>query len=454
MKKLRALISVLLTVAITLSFSACSFRMTSFENLLRPPKMTGKYKDLQDAFEELVGTRYTLCTPNSGEFQSSFITYDCDSDGDEDALVLYSTDDEPDVAKLLYFKYDSGKWNCDKAVSGSGSSVDMVMFPDVDSDGNPEILVGWGLLSGVTNKSFSVYDVNDKAVKLISSYPYNSLSVLDVNGDGVEDIFTLTVDSSIPEILTGYARVYNYNSENSTLTVLSETKTDGNISSYLSVKMEPADDINYIYVEAAKGDHDSITELIYWDDETSSLVSPLFDSDTQATKLSWRNVIISSTDIDSDGFLEIPTSVEMKGSFSSSSTATSADDSVADSSQSVYFIKWIKYRDGAVKPVQYSVYNESGYYLKINSSWVGYITAIKTDGQIDFYRWSSATEEIGDLLFSICSYDSTDKDRRDMYSSYKQLKSSGNTNYAYRITDEGAAFGVKESSIEDGFILS
>lgn len=456
MKRIKAVTAIIVAVSMILSFSGCSFRFSSFENLLRPPRLTGKYQDLQEAFEKIAGNGYTLCTPDNGEFQSAFITHDCDSDGDEDALVFYTSPKEEFNVKMLYFNFDEGKWTVNGTFDGAGSSVDMVMFPDIDNDNCPEILVGWSVLSGKMNKTFSVYSVTDGNAELVKSYPYSYISTLDVNGDGVEDIFTLSVDSSVPELLTGYARVYNYNSHNKTLSVISETRTDGNISSYTSVKMETADDVNYIYVEATKGEHDSITELIYWDDENNQLVSPFFDTESQTTKLSWRNMQVYSMDIDGDGFLEIPTSVEMKGSFSSTSKKTETQNSPAEDVQpeNMYYIKWIKYRDSFIKPVQYSVYNESGYLLNIHSSWVGRITAIKTDGQIDFYRWSSDTEEMGDLLFSICSYDSTNEESRKMYSAYKQLKSSGNTNFAYHIADAGYSFGVNEENIENGFILT
>lgn len=458
MKRIKSVIALLMTAVMLFSLSGCSFRFSSFEDLLRPPKLTGKYQDLQKSFEKSAGSDYILRPPDNGDFQSAFITYDCDADGDEDAIVFYSDRKAPSTVKMLYFNYDDGKWNSGGSFEGSGSSVDLVMFPDIDNDGNPEILVGWSVLSDKINKTFTLYGTDNNKAVLIKAYPYTYVSCFDVNGDGVDDIFSLTVDSSVPELPTGYARVYNFSSQDKTLNILSETRTDGNISSYTSVNTENAEDFNYIYVEATKGDHDSITELIYWDDETNSLVSPFFDTETQTTKLTWRNMQISCFDIDGDGFLEIPTSVEMKGSFSSvtkPANSTNKDVNVKnDETESMYFIKWVKYRDGYARPVQYSVYNESGYLLNIHSSWVGRITAIKTDGQMDFYRWTTSTEEMGDLLFSLCTYDSTVESSRKMYSSYKKLKSSGNTNFAYSITDEGYDFGVNETNIEEGFMLT
>ena len=48
MKKLRCLVAFALIISIVVSFSGCSFRFSSFDNLLRPPKLSGKYQGLQD----------------------------------------------------------------------------------------------------------------------------------------------------------------------------------------------------------------------------------------------------------------------------------------------------------------------------------------------------------------------------------------------------------------------
>lgn len=456
MKKLRAAVSVFLIVSIALSFSACSFRFSSFDSLLRPPKITGKYQNLQETFEKCVGNNYVLSIPENGEYRSAFVVHDCDSDGDEDAIAFYTLKEEPETVRFRYFAFDSGRWNSSDVCDGFGSTVDTVIFSDINNDGIYEIIIGWSYLSGKTNKTFSAYDISNGSPVLLNSYPYSYITVNDINGDGKENIFTLTVDSSNPDQLLGFARVYTFNSVSATLDILSETRTDGYVSGYSSVKTEMVNDINYIYVEALKGEHDSVTELIYWDEVNSRLVSPFFDVDTQTTNISWRNINISSMDVDGDGFLEIPLSTEMKGSSSKDSTA--ADSNITytedEKTEPLYFIKWVKYSGGKLRPVQYSVVNSKyGYMINIQSSWVGRITVSRVDGQMDFYRWLGAENKVGDLLFSICAYDSSDAESLKMYSTYKPLGSSGSSSFVYQITDAGHSFGADEKNLEKEFII-
>lgn len=456
MKKIRSVTALIIVISLLFSLSGCSFRFSSFDSLLRPPRFSGDNQELHDAFVKSVGSNYVLSMPENGEYRSAFITSDLDSDGDEDALVFYSLKEKPDSVKFRFFKHDDEKkWLSSEAYDGSGSAVDAVMFSDLNFDGVPEIIIGWN--SGKANKIFSVYSAAKGNLRFIKSYPYTYLSLIDVTGDDKEDIFTLTVDSSNPEQLAGYARLYSFNSGTYSLDILGETRVDGNISSYSSVNTETVSGTKLTYVEAIKGQNESLTELIYWDDDEKKLVSPFFDSDTQTTTLSWRNINISSMDIDSDGFLEIPFSVEMKGSTSLDSAAVDGNIVYTedDKTNLMYFIKWVKYVDGKTKPVQYSVINDKfNYMLNVPSSWVGRITVSRTDGQLDVYRWDSSTEKAGDLLFSICSYDNKNEESVKMYSTYKTLGSSGNTGFAYQITTAGYAFGVSESNIEKDFIIT
>lgn len=458
MKKFKIFTSCILVSIMLFFTSACSFRFASFDELIRPPRLSGKYQGLQDSFEKSVGSDFTLLTPENGEFQSAFVTFDCDSDKDEEALVFYTDKNQPDIAKLSYFEYKDNEWICLSTQNGLGNSIDKVIFSDINLDGNFEIIIGWNLFSSKTNKAYVAYAVTDNELKLLGSYPYTYFDVLDVNGDGFSDILTLTVDSSVPERLIAYARVYNFDSHNASLITLGETFLDGNIASYSSVHLEVVEDTNFIYIESNKGQNGSITEIVYWDDLTNTLVSPLFDVASQSTVSTWRNIKLTAFDIDGDKFLEIPTSMEMPGSAvmfsdtSKNSVASSVEDLVQNP---VYYTKWVKFRNDRFKPVQYSIINDThGYMLNIKSSWVGRITVSGIDGQWDYYRWDSSRNAIGDLLFSIYAYDKNDIEQKKQFSAYKELVTSANKTFVYQISDAGKSFGVKENILETNFIIS
>lgn len=450
MKRFRAVTAIIVIISLCFSLYGCSFRFSSFDSLLRPPRAVGKYRELQVAFEKVVSKDYILCSPENGEYKSAFLTFDCDSDGDEDAIVFYALKSEPDLARLCYFKYSDEKWVHVSSIDGAGSTVNTVLFSDINLDGNYEIIVGWNLLSGKTNKAFVTYLLSGEKIQSLTPYPYNYICLLDANGDGREDIFTMSVDSSSAELMTGFARVYNFNANTSTLDVLSEARTDGNVSGYNSVSTETVDGVNYIYVEASKGEAGSITELLYWDSRKgeNKLVSPLFDTASQTTKSTWRNINISCIDIDGDGFLEIPVSVIGNNVYDNSSVIEQKDDTY----EIMDFIKWVRFRNNRLIDVQYSIVNDKlGYVCKIPSSWVERIIVKNSSGNIEAYRRLSGSGKTGDLLFSICHYDSAEG--KNNYSTYKALGMNGDTSFVYRITDEGKKFGVKDKTFEKDFIL-
>lgn len=457
MKRLKQLLALAIVIAISVSLSGCSFRFSSFDNLLRPPKLSGEYQSLQDSFEKLVDKDYNLSTPENGLYRSAFIVNDFDSDKDEEAIVFYSEKKNPDLVKMYYFEFKDGNFIPVNSYDGLGSSVDEVKLADLNHDGKSEIIIGWNLFSSKTNKAFAVYDISAGDLKLISSFPYSYLDIIDVNGDGFDDIFTMNVDSTVTDHYTSSATAYTFDAKTSSLLTLSSVKTDGNISSYSDIKVEKVDDLRLIYVEAFKGDNDMITEVIYWNDDTNSLVAPLFDVSTQMTSQTLRHLRLSVQDIDSDEFIEIPVSVDMPGSSivdnSSNALVLSASNEKSDvPTKSLYYTKWVKFRNDKLRAVQYSVVDEDGgYILNIPSSWVGRITVLGNDGQWDFYHWDSSEDKLGKLLFSIYYYDKNDEQAKTKYKSSKLLSSYGSTDYVYTITQDGYDFGVKDESLTDNF---
>ena len=444
MKKLKIFVAVLLSFVLAFSFSGCTTKLQPFEKLLRPPKMTGKYQVLQDTFEEYAGKNYTLVTPEKGEYQSAFVIKDIDGDEADEALVFYTEKDSPEKVKFCYFEYEDEKWIPVSKNDGLGNSIDKVYIADLNNDKNNELVIGWGFFDSKINKTFSVYILQQNELKSISAYPYTYLNIVDLIGNGVSEIFTLYSKSGADEPSTAYARAYSLNAKTNEVDLFSETQIDGNVSAYDLVSVEKLNGLNYIYIDGYKGLDEMITEVVYWDEEKASLVSPLFETETLSTKQTIRHTGMNCTDIDGDKYLEIPVSVDMNGSL-----VTVSDDNNELLEKPIYFTKWVKFRSNKLQSVQYSIVNESdSYIINIPSSWVGRITVKGAQGQWDIYRWDSSSSSYGDLLFSIYAYPKTDTEAQKKFGAYKALKNYNNKSYVYNITEAGYKFGVKDDIIE------
>ena len=458
-KAFAAVFSALILVAL---LGGCGFRMQSFDSLIRPPKLSGKYQDLQDDFERTVDGNFDLLSPENGDYRSAFITFDYDSDSNEEALVFYrmsehAVNDDENTVKLSFFNYTDNEWKQVSKFDGLGNSVDCVIFRDLNNDDKDEIIIGWKLFGSKSAMTFSVYYFGEKNVASSETFPYSSLNVFDVNGDGIDDIFTMTLDSSQPANPAAYARVYSYSRDSGDIILLGEARADGNISAYASVTPEKTDEANLIFVEAYKGEQQLITELYYWDDNERTLMAPLFDINSQSTKVSLRSNRAVSFDIDDDKRLEIPTSVEMRGASVKLTSQTAAGSAVTGdtSSLSMYYTKWVKFEGGQLKAVQYSIVNDRlGYILKIKSSWVGRLTVRGTDGIWSYYRWNDSTMQAGELLFTLASYKKGDSDSSQKYKDYETLTTSGETVFSGNITQAGRDFGVSEKLLTESLIIT
>ena len=78
LKKLQAFIPVLI---LALILSGCSFRLFSTaEELIYPVSPSGENANVQKALDTYFKNGYSLKTPISGEYKTSYIFYDIDAD--------------------------------------------------------------------------------------------------------------------------------------------------------------------------------------------------------------------------------------------------------------------------------------------------------------------------------------------------------------------------------------
>lgn len=438
-------LTVLIAVVLVLTFvlSGCSLEIKSPENLMRPPKLTGGYQDLQDTFESVVGSNVNLLTPMNGDCKSAFIIGDFNSDSKEDAMVFYSSKDGDDVANISVFEKRDGVWTYLKTVAGLGNSVDTVVVEDLNGDSVKEIIVGWNLYS--LNKQFSVYepDSSDQANFFVSlgSYQYNLFSVTDINSDSNKEIFFVSLNTS-DNIHSASAGVLGFEGGNK-LRMLGSTPIDGNVSGYSSIVTDSVDGKQVVLVDAYKNEHDMITDIIVWDSASGNITSPLFDAQTQTTSATWRDCRLPVSDIDGDSHPDIPVGVPIAGSSSVVGGELTGE--------SFCYIRWSDFNGTKLKAKKYSLYNFSeGYMLNIPSSWVGKITLTSLDSQWYFYRWnSSGAEHMGDLLFSVVSHSTGTVS----IEGYNHLSDYNDKTFEYQITESGKKFGITDENITKGFSL-
>ncbi len=327
MKK-RIVASVLLT-ALLICLCGCSgFNLKSVDLLMRPPLVSGVDTELKTAFENAVTdknkapgvpTGITLIPPSSGDYRSAFVLHDIDNDGNDEAIVFYSRQDDPSKAHMNVLDYVAGEWVSVADFAASGSSVNFVRFVQMSANGCPAIFVSQSIYDNDSGKMLSVYmcqtSSEELEVKNICTEVYTVMENIDVDSDGQLDIFIIQQDFSNSTSPQSLAKVLKLN-EAGVISEFATARLDGGISSYLAVKTEKASLSSpmRIYVDALKGEVQMITEVIYWNSVAKALITPVFNVETQSNVITRRDESLVSQDFDGDGVIEIPSQTVFEGS--------------------------------------------------------------------------------------------------------------------------------------------
>ena len=112
------------------------------EELLRAPRLEGDYGEIQSALNQWLEESAQLKYPMNGELLSPFLMSDFDGDGQQDAAVLYSTADTPNICLAVLQKDAEGVWQVQDAVEGLTETVDTVRFARLQEGGANQIVVG------------------------------------------------------------------------------------------------------------------------------------------------------------------------------------------------------------------------------------------------------------------------------------------------------------------------
>lgn len=449
MKKTAFKVISLITVFMILMFSSgCSFNFFSIESLLAPPVLPGKNGEVQTAFSKLMNSKtIQLKTPSKGNYKSSFILYDIDNNGEEEALVFYTDTSVDTSVRLALMECVNDTWIIASDVKGSGNGVYAVDFSDFNGDGKKEILVGWSLFENKTSRIITSYsaDVGDTGVltlnTILNEY-YNSTHIVDFNSDGTDDLILVYLDDS-GETVKSYFRAFSLSNDNE-MVKFSELLLDSSVISVSSIKSDTSSsekgDYTRVFIDCYKSDSSMYTEVVVWNDKKLK-ASSLFDNASVSTL---RSSKLSSSDFDGDGRIEIPVTDKLPGK---------EEDLTATVSNEIYtftLIKWMNVTGDKSEGNIYTVFDPIHSYL-FRYTWNGTVS-VRYDifrGALVFYKWDVEKNIIDDELFSVLFVVNEDE---IITEGMKKLYESDDGLFYYSITDSGHNFGITDDTLVSSFI--
>lgn len=349
----------MLCTLLCLCLAGCSMpgEQVQVEELLRAPKLSGDYGDVQTALNDWLGESAQLKYPMQGDLLSPFLIHDLDGDGQQDAAVLYTTAQSSNVCVAILQKGRDGMWQVRQNAEGLADTVDSVGLAQLQPGDASQLVVGYVAAQG--DHYLAVYSYTDGELSTILEQQYQQYLVEDITGGGSQDLILMSTleDGGVQiELLT-------VDKEGSFQQVavmgLSADRFSGCASVAAGVG---ADGRHYLVLDGWTGisGNNLASVLLYFDEDTQQMVPADQISTEKLYTASLRNVpSLVSQDLDGDGIVEIPTQPDEAGLLNMSQ------------SRRMDFIVWMDYTSPNPEKSFGLLDEETNCYIELPMEWEG-----------------------------------------------------------------------------------
>lgn len=346
-------------VLLCLLLAGCSMpgEQVQVEELLRAPKLSGDYGDVQTALNDWLGESAQLKYPMQGDLLSPFLLQDLDGDGRQDAAVLYTTAQSSNVCIAILQKDDADIWHVRQNVEGLADTVESVGLAQLQPGDATQLVVGYVAAQG--DHYLAVYSYTDGVLSTILEQQYQQYLVEDITGGGSQDLILMSTleDGGVQiELLT-------VDKEGSFQQVavmgLSANRFAGCASVAAGVG---ADGRHYLVLDGWTGisGNNLASVLLRFDEDTQQMVPADQISTEKLYTASLRNVpSLVSQDLDGDGIVEIPTQPDEAGLLNMSQ------------SRRMDFIVWMDYTSPHPEKSFGLLDEETNCYIELPMEWEG-----------------------------------------------------------------------------------
>lgn len=439
---MKKLILAALIALICLSLVGCSLNLSSVESLMRPPKLSGESRLLQQAFEKSVvlSDSIIMKTPINGDYRSSYLMYDFENDGVDEAIVFYSDILEDNLSYASVFKMVDEDWQFVSKIKGKCEDVYEVNFADINGDGISELCISWSTPNSVdiinssnfimsNNRVLTVYSYDGIVTPLLKSENYTDMYLGDFNNDKSDEIFIVNVDLSDLEKKT-VCRILGFD-DNYSVSLDYSVPVSGMLEIYnIITDSVVIDDEAHtrIFVDGAVSEIGVITEIIDIKQESFDITLPIYELNQSNQPVTLRDSIVLSADIDDDGIVEVPTLEKFPYALKVS------DESNEHSSLNLTVWSEIIGSDSLVDFK--CIFNgNQNYYIKINDDFLKNVSAIynSSDSTLSFY-YVDYNGTFIEELFSIRAFLKLDWEENNF--NYNRLFDNGTFVYGYIINSD------------------
>lgn len=384
MRKKRVLTAVLCLLCAAL-LCACSTAPTANgDPLLKAPRLPGNFYDIQQALDSSVASPYTLKYPTSGEYKSAVTLMDITNDGRQEAVAFYSTTtNDVTSISLCLLTYDGEEWTAVSDSFAYASSIEQIMFDDLDGDNKKEIIVGW--VTGPTDKQVCVYSFENATLSQRLAEKYTQFLCCNLNSADLNSLLVVNLDTAAT---TARATLFGFKDKE--LATFGSCSLDGGVTAHFTpVLSKLPDGRPAVYIDATKG-AGTLTEVLYFD--KGALINGAYDPLAAMSADTYRASTANLYDINGDEIPDIPMQVDFLGMAGLSEAEKS------------YITVWCNHTEKGLvkKQTAYANYTDS-YNFELPDGWREGVTLQKDSKKRSrsFYAFNKKKNLAGDALLEL-----------------------------------------------------
>lgn len=420
MKRLFSIFICLLAVSLLL----CGCAMRTVDELYCLPKRSQSDNDLQSVINHAMGG-LEYCAPQSGDNRLVVQAADLDGDGVEEYLLFAKDSSEKPLKILIFCQLASGYVLMD-TIEGYGFGFDFITYQQLDDKPGMEIVVG-RLVSEEVVRSVSVYRFSSGFSRLMLSAAYSRMSVTDLNGDGVSELYLLNQNST--ESGRGSLIVYNYFDEE--LQRLTELPVSSMSTGYKQIVASAlTDGTKALFVTCEEND-ELVTDVFVTESGTYRTVASGLVSGALAHNL------VYPKDMNGDGSLELAKLIPMQ---------TAGEKPVQ------YLIQWYQLQhDGSPMVTMHTYHNfQDNWFVAIEEGLCDNLYVERTKDQCAFYA-NGSSEGKSEKLFVITALKDADREELSQIPGRIVLYSGDSVIYVADIMDDAQDYGITQAYLLSHF---
>ena len=381
-----------------LLLSGCMVSVSA-EDLYALPQLPEVYEALSVRLSELLSNGGEYAPPQAGGNLPPVQMIDLNGDGNDEALAFLRVSSEERPLKIYIFRAVEDGYEQAGVISGSGTSIHSVRYADLDGNGVQEIIVSWSVSAEI--QALAVYALEDLEPVQMMSTPYARYEVVDLDGDGEDELMVLRSDEA--ESGGSLADYYDWDSAKSGFHLQSTARLSVPVGAlqWMQVgNLQEGETAVFVTGREVGADEASraVTDILVY--KAPELTNIVMSSDTGVSTQIFRNLNLPPTDINGDGAMEVPKPAQL----------------LSDSAEEPYWkIYWHSYDVDGTDQLQAITYHNltDSWYLMIPEAWDGHFTvrqnnASATVHSTTFYAVYGRTA--GEELLTIYTLTGTDRE--------------------------------------------